>query len=70
MKEGELLLTHHVGDVINILQKTTHYLFDPDDLLTVTVFTLASLKVSSRHCCRHLHTMVSNFDLSIHVSTY
>lgn len=45
MKEGELLITHHVGDVINILQKTTHYLFDPDDLLTVTVFSLASLKV-------------------------
>ena len=35
MKEDELLLTHHVGDVINILQRTTHHLFDPDDLLTV-----------------------------------
>ncbi|KAJ6403982.1 hypothetical protein OIU84_012221 [Salix udensis] len=29
MKEEELLLAHHVGDVINILQKTTHHLFDP-----------------------------------------
>lgn len=46
MKEGELLITHHVGDVINILQKTTHYLFDPDDLLTVTVFSLTSLQSS------------------------
>ncbi|KAK4787224.1 hypothetical protein SAY86_011057 [Trapa natans] len=35
MKEDELLLTHHVGDVISILQRTTHHLFDPDDLLTV-----------------------------------
>ncbi|XP_057955278.1 uncharacterized protein LOC131149145 [Malania oleifera] len=35
MKEDELLMTHQVGDVINILQKTTHHLFDPDDLLTV-----------------------------------
>lgn len=35
MREEELLLTHQVGDIINILQKTTHHLFDPDDLLTV-----------------------------------
>ncbi|XWS36719.1 hypothetical protein CRYUN_Cryun20dG0110100 [Craigia yunnanensis] len=35
MKEEELLLTHQVGDVIDILQRTTHHLFDPDELLTV-----------------------------------
>ncbi|KAF7831634.1 TBC1 domain family member 2A [Senna tora] len=35
MKEDELLLTHHIGEVLNVLQKTTHHLFDPDDLLTV-----------------------------------
>nr|XP_043630837.1 TBC1 domain family member 2B-like [Erigeron canadensis] len=35
MKEEELLLTHHVGDAIKIIQNTTHHLFDPDDLLTV-----------------------------------
>lgn len=35
MKEDELLLTHHVGYVIDILQRTTRHLFDPDDLLTV-----------------------------------
>ncbi|KAK8569885.1 hypothetical protein V6N13_002597 [Hibiscus sabdariffa] len=35
MKEDELLLTHQVGDIINILQRTTHHLFDPDELLTV-----------------------------------
>ena len=35
MKEDELLMTHHVGDVINILQKATHHMFDPDELLTV-----------------------------------
>ncbi|KAL7601160.1 hypothetical protein Lser_V15G24933 [Lactuca serriola] len=34
MKEEELLTTHHVGDVINVIQNTTHHLFDPDDLLT------------------------------------
>jgi len=38
MKEDELILTHHVGEVINILQMTTHHLFDPDDLLTVRNF--------------------------------
>ncbi|KAI3755632.1 hypothetical protein L1987_55437 [Smallanthus sonchifolius] len=35
MKEEELLMTHHVGDAIKIIQNTTHHLFDPDDLLTV-----------------------------------
>ncbi|KAL3509974.1 hypothetical protein ACH5RR_029375 [Cinchona calisaya] len=35
MKEDELLMTYHVGDVINIIQRTTHHLFDPDELLTV-----------------------------------
>ncbi|XP_039049124.1 TBC1 domain family member 2A-like isoform X1 [Hibiscus syriacus] len=35
MNEHELLLTHQVGDIINILQRTTHHLFDPDELLTV-----------------------------------
>lgn len=36
MNEEELLLAHHVGDVISIIQRTTHHLFDPDDLLTVS----------------------------------
>ncbi|CAA3019643.1 growth hormone-regulated TBC protein 1-like isoform X2 [Olea europaea var. sylvestris] len=35
MNEEELLTAHHVGDVINIIQRTTHHLFDPDELLTV-----------------------------------
>ncbi|KAI3708138.1 hypothetical protein L2E82_37227 [Cichorium intybus] len=35
MKEEELLMTHSVGDVIKIIQDTTHHLFDPDELLTV-----------------------------------
>nr|GMD38510.1 TBC1 domain family member 2B-like [Ipomoea batatas] len=34
MCEEEVLLAHQVGDVINIIQRTTHHLFDPDDLLT------------------------------------
>ncbi|OIT01765.1 PREDICTED: TBC1 domain family member 2B-like [Nicotiana attenuata] len=35
MNEEELLVAHHVGDVISIIQRSTHHLFDPDDLLTV-----------------------------------
>ncbi|XP_009610363.1 uncharacterized protein [Nicotiana tomentosiformis] len=35
MNEEELLTVHHVGDIIHIIQKSTHQLFDPDDLLTV-----------------------------------
>ncbi|CAN4103698.1 unnamed protein product [Withania somnifera] len=34
MNEEELLVTHHVGDVISIIQRSAHHLFDPDDLLT------------------------------------
>lgn len=40
MKEEELLCAHHIGDVISILQKTTHHLFDPDELLTVTFYQI------------------------------
>ncbi|KAI9083205.1 hypothetical protein K1719_034737 [Acacia pycnantha] len=43
MKEAELLLTRHVGEVINILQITTHHLFDPDDLLTVAFEKIGSM---------------------------
>ncbi|KAK6141227.1 hypothetical protein DH2020_025024 [Rehmannia glutinosa] len=35
MNEEELLMAHQVGDVINIIQRTTHRLFDPDELLMV-----------------------------------
>ncbi|KAM5580472.1 hypothetical protein ABKV19_009956 [Rosa sericea] len=47
MKEQELLLTHHVGDVINILQKTTHHLFDPDELLTVAFDQIGSFTTNT-----------------------
>ncbi|KAJ7964750.1 TBC1 domain family member 2A [Quillaja saponaria] len=47
MKEEELLLTHHVGDVINILQKTTHHLFDPDELLTVAFDKIGSMTTNT-----------------------
>ncbi|CAK7349068.1 unnamed protein product [Dovyalis caffra] len=47
MKEEELLLTHHVGDVINILHKTTHHLFDPDELLTVAFDKIGSMTTNT-----------------------
>ncbi|CAO2814227.1 uncharacterized protein LOC130805288 [Amaranthus tricolor] len=47
MKEDELLLTHQVGDVINILQKTTHHMFDPDDLLTVAFDKIGSMTTNT-----------------------
>ncbi|KAD5803557.1 hypothetical protein E3N88_14917 [Mikania micrantha] len=34
MNEEELLMTHHVGNAIKIIQNTTRHLFDPDDLMT------------------------------------
>ncbi|KAF1890337.1 hypothetical protein Lal_00013591 [Lupinus albus] len=47
MKEDELLLTHHVGEVISILQITTHRLFDPDDLLTVAFDKIGSMTTNT-----------------------
>lgn len=47
MKEDELLLTHHVGDVINILQRTTHHMFDPDELLTVAFDKIGSMTTNT-----------------------
>ncbi|XP_010534266.1 PREDICTED: growth hormone-regulated TBC protein 1 [Tarenaya hassleriana] len=47
MKEDALLLTHQVGDVINILQKTTHHLFDPDELLTVAFDKIGSMTTNT-----------------------
>ncbi|KAE9596438.1 putative Rab-GTPase-TBC domain-containing protein [Lupinus albus] len=47
MKEDELVVTHHVGEVINILQMTTHHLFDPDDLLTVAFDKIGSMTTNN-----------------------
>ncbi|KAL4324355.1 hypothetical protein GQ457_11G004230 [Hibiscus cannabinus] len=47
MKEEELLLTHQVGDVIDILQRTTHQLFDPDELLTVAFDKIGSMTTNA-----------------------
>lgn len=38
MKEDDLLRAHQIGEVIDILQTTTHHLYDPDQLLTVRMF--------------------------------
>ena len=37
MREDDLLHIQHIGDVIDILQITTHHLYDPDELLTVNL---------------------------------
>ncbi|XP_042500347.1 growth hormone-regulated TBC protein 1-like [Macadamia integrifolia] len=47
MKEEELLMAHQVGDVISILQKTTHHLFDPDELLTVAFDKIGSMTTNT-----------------------
>ncbi|KAM7271021.1 hypothetical protein ACFE04_030235 [Oxalis oulophora] len=47
MKEDELLLTHQVGDVINIIQRTTHHMFDPDELLTVAFEKIGSMNTNT-----------------------
>ncbi|KAK9663924.1 hypothetical protein RND81_14G006600 [Saponaria officinalis] len=47
MKEHELLLAHQVGDALNILQKTTHHMFDPDDLLTVAFDKIGSMTTNT-----------------------
>lgn len=47
MNEEELLTAHQVGDVINIIQRTTHHLFDPDDLLTVAFDKIGSMTTTN-----------------------
>ncbi|KAL8195389.1 hypothetical protein R6Q57_025792 [Mikania cordata] len=46
LKEEELLITHHVGDAIKIIQNTTHHLFDPDDLMTVAFEKISFMTTS------------------------
>ncbi|KAI3973832.1 hypothetical protein MKX01_030408 [Papaver californicum] len=43
MKEMELLMTQHVGDVISIIQRTTHHLYEPEELLTVAFDKVSSM---------------------------
>ena len=40
MNEEELLAAHHIGDVLSILQESTHHMYDPDELLTVRLISL------------------------------
>ncbi|KAG9128699.1 hypothetical protein Leryth_022927 [Lithospermum erythrorhizon] len=47
MNEEELLTVRHFGDVINIIQRTTHHLFDPDDLLTVAFDKVGSMTTNT-----------------------
>lgn len=47
MKEEELVLAQQVGDVIDIIQKTTHHLFDPDELLTVAFDKIGSMTTTN-----------------------
>ncbi|XP_020103501.1 growth hormone-regulated TBC protein 1 [Ananas comosus] len=47
MREEDLLRTHHIGDVIDILQTTTHHLYDPDELLTVAFDKIGSMTTNT-----------------------
>ncbi|KAJ3693194.1 hypothetical protein LUZ60_008674 [Juncus effusus] len=47
MKEEELLRTHQIGDVIDILQTTSRNLYDPDVLLTVAFDKISGMTANS-----------------------
>ncbi|CAK9133398.1 unnamed protein product [Ilex paraguariensis] len=47
MNEEELLKAHQVGDVINIIHRTTHHLFDPDELLPVAFDKVGSMTTTN-----------------------
>ncbi|CAA6670825.1 unnamed protein product [Spirodela intermedia] len=47
MKEEEILSAHHIGDVIDVLQTTTHHLYDPDELLTVAFDKIGSMTTNA-----------------------
>lgn len=55
MKEEELLVTYHVGDAIKIIQNTTHHLFDPDDLLTVSLHVIIYFGLNLKWPTNYLH---------------
>lgn len=50
MKEDELLEAHQIGDVIDILQTTTRYLYDPDDLMKVSILLQEKYASFSKVC--------------------
>ena len=47
MKEEEILICHHIGDVIDVLQTTTHHLYDPDEILTVAFDQIGSMTTNT-----------------------
>lgn len=47
MKEDELLAAQNIGDVISILQNTTHHAFDPDELLKVAFEQIGSMTTNT-----------------------
>ncbi|CAD5193212.1 uncharacterized protein LOC103975109 [Musa acuminata AAA Group] len=47
MKEDDLLRAHQIGEVIDILQTTTHHLYDPDQLLTVAFDKIGSMTANT-----------------------
>ena len=52
-------MAHQVGDVINIIQTTSHQLFDPDELLTVSYIPNPKIKKKLVHMFKiHLLSFV------------
>eukprot|EP00268_Persea_americana_P053028 TRINITY_DN5981_c0_g1_i2.p2 TRINITY_DN5981_c0_g1~~TRINITY_DN5981_c0_g1_i2.p2 ORF type:complete len:103 (-),score=21.01 TRINITY_DN5981_c0_g1_i2:263-571(-) len=47
MNEEELLAAHHIGDVLSILQESTHHMYDPDELLTVAFDKIGSMTTNA-----------------------
>lgn len=47
MREDDLLRIQHIGDVIDILQTTTHHLYDPDELLTFAFDKIGSMPTNT-----------------------
>ncbi|KAJ1268302.1 hypothetical protein BS78_07G124600 [Paspalum vaginatum] len=47
MREDDVLRIQHIGDVIDILQTTTHRLYDPDELLTFAFDKIGSMTTNT-----------------------
>ncbi|KAG2583155.1 growth hormone-regulated TBC protein 1-like isoform X3 [Panicum virgatum] len=47
MREDDLLCIRQLGDVIDILQTTTHHLYDPDELLTFAFDKIGSMTTNT-----------------------
>lgn len=65
MKEEELLVAKHVGEVMKIIFDATHNTYDPDELLKVEPLSVNGIRTPAQHYHRLLGLMIWDFVLFV-----